>query len=56
MLTRLLFTLAILATVAVCPWVTTMILAWGKLATFGVLASVALVLWLAGTALILERN
>lgn len=56
MLKRLLFTLAMLAIVAVCPWITTLVLTVGKLATFVVLASLAGTLWVAGVANVLERN
>lgn len=56
MLKRLLLTLAMLAIVAVVPWIDTLALALGKPATFAVLATLALTLWVAGCANVLERN
>lgn len=56
MLKRLLFTAALLAMLAVSPWVTTLVLTIGKPGTFAVLAGIALVAWVAGVANVLERN
>jgi hypothetical protein len=56
MLKRLLLTLAVLAIVGIGPWIDTLLLSIGRVGTFAVLASIALVFWVAGVANVLERN
>jgi hypothetical protein len=55
MLKRLLYSLALLLTVALLPQLPTMVLALGKPATFAVLAPVAFTLVVAGTANVLGK-
>jgi hypothetical protein len=51
MLTRLLFTLAMLAALAVCPWIVPLVLELGKAATFAVLAPIGFAFGASGIAL-----
>lgn len=56
MTTKIVLTVALLATLLLAPWVTTMVLDLGKLLTMLVLAPIGFALGTSGVASILERN
>lgn len=56
MLKRLLLTIALLSAVLAVPQLPTLVLAVGKPVTFALLAPLALLLWVAAVANILERS
>ncbi len=56
MFARIAFSLAMVATVLVAPQLPTLIIAMGKPLAFLVAAPIALMLWVAGSAVVLERN
>ena len=56
MIARIVFSLAMIATLLVSPWIVTMIIELGKPLTMLVLAPVGFAFGTAGIATILERN